>query len=188
MPTLAEQIPPSQSAEVILLALAESEIGWVLAARSSHGICAILLGDAATTLHEELQHRFKQAVLTVDDNDKELQEALAKITAFIEDPSLTLNLTLDSRGSEFQQRVWQALRQIPSGSHISYAELAGRIGQPTAVRAVAGACAANPLALAIPCHRVIAGNGRLSGYRWGVARKAELLRREKANANLPDAA
>ncbi|QWF70400.1 methylated-DNA--[protein]-cysteine S-methyltransferase [Methylomonas paludis] len=153
-----------------------SELGWVLAARTEQGVCAILLGDSPDQLLDELRSRFKQAEIL--GGDAQLPEILAKIIGFIANPALGLDLRLDARGTDFQQLVWQALRQIRYAEQISYAELANRISQPTAVRAVARACGANPVALAIPCHRVVASNGKLSGYRWGVERKAELLRRE----------
>ena len=156
-------------------AVGHCALGALLVACSERGLCAILLGDDAAALVGELQARFPQAELVDDAAGAEL---LAQVAGFVEAPRRGLNLPLDPRGTAFQLRVWQALREIPAGSTLSYAELAARIGAPKAVRAVAGACAANALAVAIPCHRVLRSDGGLSGYRWGVARKRALLERE----------
>jgi AraC family transcriptional regulator, regulatory protein of adaptative response / methylated-DNA-[protein]-cysteine methyltransferase len=141
---------------------------------------AILMGDDPAALARDLQDRFPQAQLI--GGDAGFEALVAKVIGFVEAPALGLNLPadlpLDMRGTAFQQRVWQALREIPAGSTASYAEIAKRIGAPKSVRAVAGACAANPIAVAIPCHRVVRSDGALSGYRWGVARKRALLDRE----------
>lgn len=126
----------------------------------------------------DLQDRFAQAHLI--GGDTAFEALVAQVVAFVEAPGLGLNLPLDVRGTAFQQRVWQALQAIPAGQTASYAEVAQRIGAPTAVRAVAQACAANALAVAIPCHRVVKSDGALSGYRWGVERKRALLTREAA--------
>jgi AraC family transcriptional regulator of adaptative response/methylated-DNA-[protein]-cysteine methyltransferase len=126
----------------------------------------------------DLQDRFPRAVLT--GGDREFEETVGKVLSFVEAPALGLDLPLDVRGTAFQQRVWQALRTIPAGSTVSYSEVAGRIGAPKSVRAVAQACAANSIAVAIPCHRVVRNDGGLSGYRWGVERKRALLDREAA--------
>ncbi|MGY6277960.1 bifunctional DNA-binding transcriptional regulator/O6-methylguanine-DNA methyltransferase Ada [Methylomonas sp. MgM2] len=160
----------------IRFALGECSLGSILVAASEIGICAIALGDDPDCLARELQDRFPQAELIGGDN--EFEQWVAKVVGFVEAPAIGLDLPLDIRGTAFQQRVWQALRQIPAGGKVSYADIAQRIGAPKAVRAVAGACAANTLAVAIPCHRVVRSDGGLSGYRWGVERKAELLRRE----------
>ncbi len=120
-------------------------------------------------LVQQLQDKFPQANLV--GGDAEFEQWVAQVVGCVEAPKLGLNLPLDIRGTAFQQRVWQALREIPIGETASYADIASRIGSPTAVRAVAGACAANILAVAIPCHRVIRQDGALSGYRWGVERK-----------------
>jgi AraC family transcriptional regulator of adaptative response/methylated-DNA-[protein]-cysteine methyltransferase len=157
--------------EVIRHAVGKSTLGLVLAASSEKGVCGILLGDDRELLVTELQRRFPKARLTEGNAD------LAQILAFIETAS-ELALPLDLRGTAFQQRVWQALREIPAGSTLSYAQVAGKIGSPKSVRAVAGACAANAIAVAIPCHRVVRSDGNLSGYRWGVERKRALLDRE----------
>jgi AraC family transcriptional regulator of adaptative response/methylated-DNA-[protein]-cysteine methyltransferase len=160
----------------IRFAIGECSLGSILVATSEIGVCAILLGDDPDLLARDLQDRFPRATLV--GGDKEFESLVARVVGFVEAPALGLDLPLDVRGTAFQQRVWQALRDIPSGSTASYTEIAGRIGSPKAVRAVAGACAANPLAVAIPCHRVVRTDGGLSGYRWGVERKRALLQRE----------
>jgi len=161
----------------IRFAIGECSLGSILVAISERGVCAIALADNPKSLMRDLQDKFPQAELIVADPD--FEQLIAKVVAFIEAPALGLDLPLDVRGTAFQQRVWQALREIPAGATVSYSEIARRIGAPKAVRAVAGACAANILAVAIPCHRGVRTDGSLSGYRWGVERKAELLRREK---------
>jgi len=160
----------------IRFALGECSLGSILVARSERGICAILLGDDPAALARDLQDRFPRARLI--GGDKEFERLVAKVVGFVEAPALGLDLPLDVRGTAFQQRVWQALRKIPAGATASYTEIAKRIGAPKSVRAVAQACAANALAVAIPCHRVVRNDGALSGYRWGVERKRALLRRE----------
>jgi AraC family transcriptional regulator of adaptative response/methylated-DNA-[protein]-cysteine methyltransferase len=162
----------------IRFALGLCSLGSILIASSARGVCAIALGDDPELLLRELQDRFPNAQLI--GGDATFEQLVARVVGFIETPVLGLDLPLDVRGSAFQQRVWQALRDIPAGSTVSYSELARRIGSPKAARAVAGACATNPLALAIPCHRVVRSDGALSGYRWGVARKRALLEREAA--------
>lgn len=161
----------------IRFALGQCSLGAILVAESARGICAISLGDDAETLLRELQERFPQARLI--GADAAFEQRVAQIVGLIETPSRGTHLPLDIRGTAFQQRVWQALRDIPAGSTVSYAELARRIGSPEAVRAVGSACAANVLAVAIPCHRVVRSDGGLSGYRWGVERKQTLLTREQ---------
>ena len=161
---------------VIRFAIGQCSLGAILVAQSQRGICAILLGDDADTLLRNLQDRFPKAEL--QGGDASFEQLVAQVVGFIETPAIGLNLPLDVRGTVFQQRVWQALREIPAGSTASYAEIAQRIGHPKAVRAVALACGANAIAVAIPCHRVVRSNGDLSGYRWGVERKRELLKRE----------
>jgi AraC family transcriptional regulator of adaptative response/methylated-DNA-[protein]-cysteine methyltransferase len=162
---------------VIRFAVGQCSLGAILAAQSQRGICAILLGDDPDALVRELQDRFPKAQLI--GGDAEFERAMARIVGLVEHPSLGLDLPLDVRGTAFQERVWQALREIPSGTTVSYTELAQRIGSPKSVRAVAQACGANHIAVAIPCHRVVRRDGDLAGYRWGVDRKRELLRREK---------
>ena len=163
----------------IEFAIGESSLGAILVARSQRGVCAISLGDDADALLRELQDRFPRAELF--GGDARFERLVAQVVGMIEQPGIGIDLPLDVRGTAFQQRVWQALRQIPSGETTSYAQIAQRIGSPTSARAVAGACAANTLAVAIPCHRVVRSDGALSGYRWGVERKRELLSREHEN-------
>jgi AraC family transcriptional regulator of adaptative response/methylated-DNA-[protein]-cysteine methyltransferase len=160
----------------IRFAIGECSLGSILVASSERGVCAILLGDDPDALARDLQDRFPRAHLI--GGDKAFEQLVAKVVGFVEAPRLGLDLPLDVRGTAFQQRVWEALRRIPSGSTASYAEIANRIGAPKSVRAVAKACAANALAVAIPCHRVVKNDGALSGYRWGVERKRALLERE----------
>ena len=160
----------------IRFAIGDCTLGSVLVARSERGICAILLGDDPGALARDLQDRFPRARLI--GGDKEFEKLVARVVGFVEAPALGLDLPLDVRGTAFQQRVWQALRKIPAGATASYTEIAKRIGAPKSVRAVAQACAANALAVAIPCHRVVRNDGAISGYRWGVERKRALLRRE----------
>jgi AraC family transcriptional regulator of adaptative response/methylated-DNA-[protein]-cysteine methyltransferase len=162
----------------IRFAVGECSLGSILVAATDKGVCAILLGDDPDTLVRDLQDRFPRARL-IGADDK-FERLVATVVGLVEAPAQGLDLPLDMRGTAFQQRVWQALRRIPSGSTASYAEIAQRIGQPKAVRAVAQACAANAIAVAIPCHRVVRTDGAFSGYRWGVERKRALLEREKA--------
>ncbi len=160
----------------IHFAVGECSLGSILVAKSAKGVCAIMLGDDPDTLARDLQDRFPRAKLI--GGDAEFEALVAKVVGFIEAPGIGLDLPLDVRGTAFQQRVWRALREIPAGSTASYMEIAKRIGEPKAVRAVAAACAANTLAVAIPCHRVVRTDGALSGYHWGVERKRALLSRE----------
>lgn len=161
----------------VWFAIAQSSLGAILVAESQRGICAILLGDDPEKLINELQNSFPQAELLGGDPD--FEQRIALVVGFVEAPQVGLDLPLDIRGTAFQQRVWQALRDIPAGTTASYADIARQIGSPKSVRAVAGACAANLLAVAIPCHRVVKTDGKLSGYRWGVERKRSLLMREE---------
>lgn len=160
----------------IEFAIGESSLGAILVARSQRGVCAISLGDDPDTLLRELQDRFPRAELI--GGDAGFERLVAQVVGLIEQPHIGHDLPLDVRGTAFQRRVWQALRQIPAGETASYAQIAQRIGSPKSVRAVAQACAGNTLAVAIPCHRVVRSDGALSGYRWGVERKRELLSRE----------
>lgn len=162
----------------IRFAIGQCSLGAILVARSERGVCAILLGEDPEALVRDLQDQFPRAHLI--GGDAGFEDWVARVVGFVEAPGIGLDLPLDVRGTAFQERVWQALRQIPPGSTASYAEIAQRIGMPRAVRAVAQACGANHLAVAIPCHRVVRSDGALSGYRWGVDRKRELLRREGA--------
>jgi AraC family transcriptional regulator of adaptative response/methylated-DNA-[protein]-cysteine methyltransferase len=161
----------------IRFAIGQCSLGAILVAQSQRGICAITLGDDPDLLVRLLQDRFPKATLI--GGDPAFERLVAQVVGLVEAPQHGLSLPLDVRGTAFQQRVWQALRAIPPGTTVSYAELAQRIGAPTAVRAVAGACAANAIAVAIPCHRVVRTDGNLSGYRWGVERKRALLERER---------
>ena len=163
--------------QAIRFAVAQSSLGALLVAASDKGICAILLGDDPDALVRDLQDRFRNAQLM--GGDREFESWVAKVVGFVEAPKVGLDLPLDLRGTAFQQRVWQALRKVPAGKTVSYTDIAKKIGMPTASRAVAQACGANHIAVAIPCHRVVRTDGTLSGYRWGVERKRELLAREK---------
>lgn len=160
----------------IRFAVGQCSLGAILVAESARGLCAILLGDDPGALLEDLQERFPKAELV--GGDAKFERRVAQVIGFVESPRIGLDLPLDIRGTAFQQRVWRALQALPPGSTASYTEIARRIGMPQATRAVAGACAANALAVAIPCHRVVRNDGGLSGYRWGVERKRELLARE----------
>jgi AraC family transcriptional regulator of adaptative response/methylated-DNA-[protein]-cysteine methyltransferase len=164
------------AASTIRFAVGECSLGAILVAQSETGVCAILLGDDPDLLIEELEQRFPRAALVA--GDPEFERLVSQVVGFVEAPRVGLDLPLDIRGTVFQRRVWQALRAIPAGETASYREIAERIGAPKSVRAVAGACAANGLAVAIPCHRVVKADGGLSGYRWGVERKRALLDRE----------
>jgi AraC family transcriptional regulator, regulatory protein of adaptative response / methylated-DNA-[protein]-cysteine methyltransferase len=161
---------------VIRFAVGQCSLGAILVAQSQRGICAILLDDDPDALVRELQDQFPKAQLI--GGEAEFEQLIARVVGFIEAPSIGLNLPLDVRGTAFQERVWQALREIPPGTTVSYAQIAERIEAPKAVRAVAQACGANHIAVAIPCHRVVRRDGDIAGYRWGVDRKRELLRRE----------
>lgn len=171
------------AATEIRFAIGQSSLGAILVAQTTCGVCAILLGDDPDVLLRDLQDRFPKAHLIGGDTD--FEQTVAKVVGFIEAPGIGLSLPLDLRGTAFQQRVWQALRGIPPGQTASYSDIARRIGAPTSVRAVARACAANPVALAVPCHRVLRIDGGISGYRWGVDRKRALLAREAAAVNTP---
>jgi AraC family transcriptional regulator of adaptative response/methylated-DNA-[protein]-cysteine methyltransferase len=164
--------------ESIRYAVEPCALGVIIVAATPKGVCGIEFGDSAHTLIERLRQRFPHA--TLEPGDPAFRVWVARVLAYIDHPSGLLDLPLDIQGTVFQRRVWQALRVIPSGSTASYADVAAAVGQPKAVRAVAQACARNQLAVAVPCHRVVRSDGSLSGYRWGTARKAELLRRESA--------
>ncbi|MEP9350815.1 bifunctional DNA-binding transcriptional regulator/O6-methylguanine-DNA methyltransferase Ada [Xanthobacter sp. KR7-225] len=162
--------------EEIRFAVAETSLGALLVASTGKGVAAILLGDDPDALVRELQDRFPKARLI--GADRSYEALVARVVGLVEAPRIGLDLPLDVRGTAFQKRVWNALRDVPAGTTASYAEIARRIGEPNSVRAVAGACAANKLAVAIPCHRVVRGDGALSGYAWGVERKRALIERE----------
>jgi AraC family transcriptional regulator of adaptative response/methylated-DNA-[protein]-cysteine methyltransferase len=161
----------------IRFAVGECSLGSILVAQSERGVCAILLGDDPDALARDLQDRFPRARLV--GGDAQFESLVATVVGFVEVPHLGCNLPLDIRGTAFQQRVWQALRALPVGTTATYSQIARQIGMPNAVRAVASACGANALAVAIPCHRVIRNDGALSGYRWGVERKRALLEKER---------
>ena len=164
--------------ETIRFAAGDCSLGSILVAATAKGVCAILLGDDPGALVHDLEDRFPKAELL--GGDPEFEALVARVVGFVEAPALGLELPLDIRGTTFQQRVWRALRDIPAGETASYRAIAARLGSPGAARAVARACASNPLAVAIPCHRVVRSDGALSGYRWGVDRKQALLDREAA--------
>jgi AraC family transcriptional regulator, regulatory protein of adaptative response / methylated-DNA-[protein]-cysteine methyltransferase len=163
---------------VIRFAVGQASLGAVLVAATTKGVCAILLGDDPETLVRDLQDRFPRAEF--EGGNPEFERMVAEVVGLVEAPGQRLDLPLDIRGTAFQQRVWAALSAIPPGKTATYKEIARAIGQPKAVRAVAQACGANPLAIAIPCHRVVRADGDLSGYRWGVERKRKLIDREAA--------
>jgi len=160
----------------IRFATGRCSLGAILVARSEQGACAILFGENPEELVRDLEARLPNVELSGGDSGSE--QLLTRVVALVEAPQLGCDIPLDARGTAFQRRVWQALRQIPAGETASYADIAQRIGAPGSARAVAQACGANPLAVAIPCHRVVSSDGSLSGYRWGVERKRALLERE----------
>lgn len=164
--------------ETIRFALAACSLGALLVAASELGVCAILLGDEPSELVEDLARRFSKANLEAGVCD--FDEWVAVVVGLVDQPSCKVDLPLDIRGTVFQQRVWEALRRIPPGKTMTYSEVARELGDPKAARAVASACAKNPLAVAVPCHRVVRRGGALSGYRWGVERKRQLLERESS--------
>lgn len=165
-----------RTADEIRYAIGKCSLGSILVAQSRRGICGILLGDSPEALGRDLRARFPKASLI--NSARDLENAITSVVRLIEAPATGVDLSLDLRGTAFQQRVWQALRRIRPGATASYRDIAARIGAPKAVRAVAQACGANALAVAIPCHRVVRSDGALSGYRWGPERKQALLQRE----------
>ncbi len=164
----------------IRYATAACSLGLTLVAATDQGVCAIFFGDDAATLEDELRDRFPRAQLI--GGDRGFAKLVAKVVAYVEAPQKGMQLPLDIRGTAFQQQVWAALREIPPGETATYGDIARRIGKPAAVRAVGTACGANHIAVAIPCHRVVGSDGKLTGYRWGVQRKRALLDREKGKA------
>jgi AraC family transcriptional regulator of adaptative response/methylated-DNA-[protein]-cysteine methyltransferase len=165
---------------IVRFTIAPCFLGYVLVAQREHGICALLLADHSDDLIQLLQEKFPHAHLA-QSND---QHVMKSVIHFIETPTATFQLPLNLQGTSFQQQVWAALQTIPLGSTASYTDIAHQIGSPNAVRAVAQACASNPVAVVVPCHRVIRQDGSISGYRWGVARKELLLKREASIARL----
>ena len=163
-------------ADIISYGIDGCALGKVVVARSVSGVCAILIGDADDELVTDLASRFPEAGLVA--NEAVVHDDLVKVIRFVDRPSAGLELPLDLRGTPFQRRVWEKLRAIPLGTTVTYTELARWLGAPHSVRAVAGACASNPIALAVPCHRVVGSGGDLAGYRWGIERKRELIKKE----------
>lgn len=170
--------PMKTEAGAIRFAVAGCSLGSVLVAATDKGVCAIMFGDDRDALEADLRHRFPHA--GISGGDEKFERLVAEVVALVEAPARGFDGPLDVRGTAFQQKVWDALRTVEPGSTVSYADIAARIGKPAAVRAVAQACAANAIAVAIPCHRVVRRDGDVSGYRWGVARKRALLDREAA--------
>ena len=168
--------------EAIGYAFGACTLGLALVAGSGRGICAILLGDDAAVLLADLRARFPAACMA--EAEPGFAEIVGRVVAAVDRPGEAHGLPLDIRGTVFQQRVWEVLRGIPAGETLSYAQVAARLGSPASVRAVAGACAANKLAVVVPCHRVVASDGTLAGYRWGLARKRALLGKEEKEAVL----
>ncbi len=172
-PMTATQVPVTSP---IRFTVAQSSLGSILVAMSDKGVCAIMMGDDPNKLMRKILDKFPRAALTGVDPD--LEQLAAKVVAFVENPRIGLDLPLDVEGTAFQRRVWQAIMKIPVGQTATYTEIAEHIGSPTSVRVVAQACGANPVALAIPCHRIIRKDGDLAGYGWGAERKRKLLERE----------
>jgi AraC family transcriptional regulator of adaptative response/methylated-DNA-[protein]-cysteine methyltransferase len=175
---MTETTPANGRRETLRYATGQSALGRVLVASSTNGVASILIGDDDDGLIAELRHVFPDAALQVLEDDG----LVAQVLAVIEDPALCVDFPLDICGTAFQRKVWGALRASSAGVTMTYAALADRVGDPRAVRAVASACAANKLAVVIPCHRVVRRDGSLPGYRWGVPRKIALVAREAAAA------
>lgn len=171
------QVHPEQGS--IRYSVCRTSLGFVLVGATEVGLCALFLGDSPQPLVDDLKRRFPKVQLVPDDAG--MSDYVQAVRQFVEAPTVTPDLLLDVHGTPFQRKVWATLREIPAGSTATYTQIAERIGNPKAVRAVAQACGANPVALLIPCHRVVRTDGSISGYRWGVERKAELLRREGVN-------
>lgn len=177
MLTLQKRNSLKKTVESIAFASISTDLGYVLVAQSNKGLCSILLGSDPYVLEMELKKRFPNACL--EQKEAELKEVLSQVEQVLLNPLLKMAFPLDERGTDFQKKVWQALREIPVGTTASYSDIAKRIGHPKAVRAVAGACASNALAMITPCHRVIRTDGSLSGYRWGIHLKQKLLELEE---------
>ena len=167
------------SAVAMRFTIRDCSLGLVLVAQSVDGISAVLLGDDRETLCLDLHHRFPHVAFS--QGGSPLDSLAADVVSLIESPARILDTQLDMHGTDFQRDVWSTLRAIPGGSTVTYTDIANRIGRPGSVRAVAGACAANPLAVIVPCHRVLRRDGQLGGYRWGIERKRTLLAREAAS-------
>jgi methylated-DNA-[protein]-cysteine S-methyltransferase/AraC family transcriptional regulator of adaptative response/methylated-DNA-[protein]-cysteine methyltransferase len=172
--TRARSIP--KPIDILFFATADTVLGKVLVARSARGVCAILIGDSAEGLEADLAGRFPEAMPVA--SEAMIEDDLAKVRSYIENPAAGLDLALDMRGTPFQRRVWEKLRTIPVGRTVTYRELARWISPLANPRAVGSACAANPIALAIPCHRAVRSDGTLAGYRWGIERKRALIEKE----------
>lgn len=168
--------------ETLRFAIGECSLGSLLVASTAKGVCAVFLGDDPESLVRDLQDRFRNAELV--GGDAAYEKTVALVAGLVESPGSVCELPLDVRGTAFQLRVWEALRKIPAGRTMTYGEVAALIGSPGASRAVGSACGANPVSVAIPCHRVVCSDGSLHGYRWGLERKRELLRREGASPEL----
>ena len=168
--------PQAPDVDEMQVAIASSSLGLVLVARSEKGIAAVLFGDDRDALQRDFERRFPHAATR--EADAALASLAADVVRCVESPGHELNAPLDPRGTEFQRRVWRALREIPAGSTATYADIAIRIGLPKSARAVAQACGANAIAVLVPCHRIVRSDGALAGYRWGVERKRALLARE----------
>lgn len=156
----------------------QSFLGLILVAKSEKGICALFFGDDEMDLVQELQHQFPHTEIIIDTS---ISTDIKKIISFTDNPTQEISLPLDINGTEFQHKVWKALQDIPYGKKVSYTDIATKIGAPQSFRAVANACGENKISILIPCHRVVRSDGSISGYRWGVERKIELLKRESVN-------
>ena len=169
---------PAQGADLLRCGVRPTSLGWAMIAASDKGVCAIFFGDEPESLHDELRARWPNTTLV--GANAQFDRLADAVVAYIETPGAPAGFPLDIRGTDFQRRVWEEMRKIPAGETASYVDIARRIGAPRAMRAVGGACRANPIAIAIPCHRVVRSDGDLSGYRWSVERKIALLEREGA--------
>ncbi|MDH7785472.1 AraC family transcriptional regulator of adaptative response/methylated-DNA-[protein]-cysteine methyltransferase [Ochrobactrum sp. 19YEA23] len=164
--------------DILSYAITNCELGRILVARSTKGVCSILIGDEADALIADLARRFPKSMLNADEND--VKDDIGKVLRYVAKPSEGLHLELDMRGTPFQRQVWEKLQKIPVGQTVSYTELASSLSPLFHSRSVATACAANPIALAVPCHRVVRSDGTLAGYRWGLERKRNLIEKEAA--------
>lgn len=174
----SEKSGKAREEKTIEFAVNQCSLGWILVAGSKAGLCFIALGDDPEVLPQKLQDRFPRAILT--SGNQAFEQTVARVVELVDHPSAGLDVPLDVQGTAFQRLVWQNLREIPCGQTVTYADIARNIGKPNAARAVAQACAANKLAVVIPCHRVVRTDGSLGGYEWGTARKRKLLELEKA--------
>jgi O-6-methylguanine DNA methyltransferase len=173
----------SGAAHEIEFVVGDCALGKVLVARSPIGVCAIRLGSTAAEVEQDLVASFPD--IRIISNSRRLRDDLTKVLQFIAVPRDPLELDLDIRGTPFQRRVWDALRTVPLGKPLTYAQLARRVSGPKSLRAIAQACSENPIALAIPCHRVMGNSGSMAGYRWGIERKQVLINREVAAVQMP---